>query len=156
MPTCRLSALTALAMSAALSGCAEEEPPKQLEATISSATLRVDDAMPDGLVQFDVNVALDAQGDFSTIRLTRAAAVTLPEGDNSLGFEFPARLMGPQGADDVLSAGSGETVVARAVDNQTTNGQLVGWCRLVAKIELEFEGDDLDASAQTEVSVGCP
>lgn len=148
--------LAALVMSAALAGCAEEEPPKQLEAMISSATLRVDDATPDSLVQFDVNVALDAQGDFAEIRLTRAAAVTLPEGDSSLRFEFPARLMGPQGADDVLSAGSGETVVARVVDNETTNAQLVGWCRLVAKVELEFDGDGLEASAETEVSVGCP
>lgn len=157
MPTtrrlCLLAVLVALATAPA---CADEDPPKQLEATISGAMIQVDDGAPDGFAQFDVTVGLDAQGEFSEIRLTSASAVTLPEGDGSLRFDFPARLMGPQGDADVLSATSGETVVARVVDSQTTNAQLVGWCRLVAKIELEFEGDGLEASAETEVAVGCP
>jgi hypothetical protein len=152
----RLASLASLLLPAFLSACQGDEP-GGVEASVNQALIAVNPAAPDSNANLTLTVDLQARGQPEEVTLSSLTITQQPVSDSSDSLTFEAHMVNTQGDDSVVRMDPHDMALVRVLNDGTTNGDLVDWCRLPVELEVAVEtADGEEASATADVMIDCP
>ncbi|MEM6294958.1 MAG: hypothetical protein AAGA54_27045 [Myxococcota bacterium] len=136
---------------AALTGCGEDETPRDVDVTIGTASISARTDPPDGLATLDATIEMDATVDLSGAEVLEARITALPSGPE---LTFDINVRGPMDG-TTIDLPANEVVVARVTNAGTTNAELAEFCGAAVSFEVTVEAEGIERSASRDVTVSC-
>jgi hypothetical protein len=152
----RSAAIPLLLLPALLPACQAEEP-GGIEATVELAQLAVNPAQADAIANLNLTVELQARGQPEEVSLVSLTITEQPVTDGSNSLTFEAHMVDTETDDSIVRLETHEQRVVRVLNDGTTNGDLVDWCRLPVELEVVVEtAQGEEGAATANVTVSCP